>query len=83
MDSLRAAGRIERGRIRDLLGDAEIDAAAVRDASRRLREIEARIESRITENMIREAAVLNPGQRARYLELMRFAGPQGRARRGR
>jgi Spy/CpxP family protein refolding chaperone len=83
MDSLRAAGRAERGRIRDLLGAAEVDAAAVRDASRRLREIDARIATRITENMIREVAVLAPDQRAHYLELMRFAGPQGRARRGR
>lgn len=82
MDSLRAAARAERGRIRDLLGAAELDADAVREASRRLREIDARIETRITENLILEAGVLSPAQRLEYLDMMRFAGPRG-GRRGR
>lgn len=82
MDSLRTAARAERGRIRDLLGAPELDAEAVRAASRRLRGIDARIEARITENMIQEADVLSPEQRLEYVDLMRFAGPRG-GRRGR
>jgi Spy/CpxP family protein refolding chaperone len=82
MDSLRTAAREERGRIRDLLGAAELDADAVREASQRLRGIDARIEARITDNLILEAGVLEPEQRRAYLEMMRFAGPRG-GRRGR
>jgi Spy/CpxP family protein refolding chaperone len=78
MDSLRAAARIERGRIRDLLSAGEVDAQAVRASSARLSAIDAAMEARITENMILEAAVLDPAQRSRYLDLMRFAGPPGR-----
>jgi Spy/CpxP family protein refolding chaperone len=78
MDSLRAATRVERGRIRDLLSASEVDAAAVRAASARLSGLDAEMEARITENMIREAGILEAGQRAGYLELMRFGGPPGR-----
>jgi hypothetical protein len=80
MDSLRAAARIERGLIRDLLGRPEIDAGAVREAAQRLRTIEARIETRVTENLILEAGILEPGQRRAFLDLMRFAGPPGARR---
>ncbi len=83
LDSLRREARAQRGRIHDLLGAPRIDAGAVRTASARLSEINARIEARITENMIAEAGVLEPGQRARYLDMMRFGGPLGRGRRGR
>jgi hypothetical protein len=55
-----------------------VDAAAVRAASARLSGLDAEMEARITENMIREAGILEAGQRAGYLELMRFGGPPGR-----
>jgi len=78
MDSLRTSARAARGRIRDLLAADVVDAAAVREQAQRLRAIDTRIEQRITENLILEAQVLDPGQRERYLSLMRFGNNRGR-----
>lgn len=80
MQDLRESSRSQREAMRELLTAAPIDSAEIRAAGRRLRDIEARIGAMITDNLIREAAVLEPAQRAAYLEMMRF---DRRGRRGR
>jgi len=79
LDSLRRESRAARDSMRDLLSGAVIDSVRVREQARRLREVDTRIGVLITDNLIREAAVLDPGQRSHYLEMMRF---DRRGRRG-
>jgi Spy/CpxP family protein refolding chaperone len=80
MERLRDASRVQRSAIHELLSAAEIDSVEVRAAGRRLREIDREIGDLITDNLIREASVLEPDQRAAYLEMLRL---DRRGRRGR
>ncbi len=52
----------------DLFSAAEIDSQRVRELVAKLTEAHGRVESIVSGNMVREAALLTPEQRVRYIE---------------
>jgi Spy/CpxP family protein refolding chaperone len=82
---LRTQARAMRADIRKSLQAATVDSALVERLSVALHGIQGRIEAIVTHNLIREAAVLTPEQRERFLERPEGppGSPEGPRRRGR
>lgn len=78
---MRETSRDKRHEIRRLLRATDLDSTRIRDLSASLREDLAVLEAMATDNFIREAAVLTPEQREKYLERRSF-GPRGRGGHG-
>lgn len=74
-DSVRRA----RSRLAGKYAGAAIDTAAVRAALDEMNTAQATLDSTIAESLLREAALLTPEQRARYVERLpwRRHGPRG------
>ena len=88
IDSLLAATEEvaqTRRALLELFSAAEIDSQRVRELVTKLTEAHGRVESIVSGNMMREAALLTPEQRARYIESLprqhgrhrRDPGPKG------
>ena len=77
LSPLRQSVREKRHEVRELLQAADLDTARIRELSAELLADMAQLERIATENFIREATVLTPEQREKYLERRSF-GPRGR-----
>jgi Spy/CpxP family protein refolding chaperone len=73
-----------RARLRDLTTTAVIDRGAVRRAMAEMARREAEMDSLVAETLLDELEVLDPAQRARYLDFLPDGAGrhQGRGRRG-
>ena len=71
--------REARRAVRELFTAAEIDSQRVGELVAELTAAHARVESIVSGNMVREAALLSPEQRARYVESLPWQ--HGRHRR--
>jgi len=69
-----------RSRLAGAYAEAAIDTAAVREALDEMNAVQARLDSTIAESLLREASLLTPEQRAKYVERLpwRRHGPRER-----